>query len=152
MKILRISNIGINLIKAFEGVRLNAYRCPANKLTIGYGHTGLVHGEKIHIGMSITQQEADILLLEDVEKFEAIVMKYNKRYQWTQNEFDALVSFAFNIGSIHQLTALGTRSKEVIAEKMLLYNKAGGKVSKGLIRRRELERLRFINHKEEKAQ
>jgi GH24 family phage-related lysozyme (muramidase) len=149
---MRISSIGLNLIKAFEGVRLSAYRCPANKLTIGYGHTGLVNGEKIHIGMTITQQEADILLLQDVAKFEALVMKYNKRYKWSQNEFDALVSFAFNIGSIHQLTAFGTRSKEVIAEKMLLYNKCNGKVSSGLSRRRELERLRYINHKEEKEQ
>lgn len=69
--------------------------------------------------------------------------KYS-RYEWNQNEFDGLVSFAYNIGSIDQLTANGTRTKEQIANKILAYNKAGGKVLAGLTRRRQEERTLFL--------
>ena len=65
-----------------------------------------------------------------------MVDKYSA-YNWNQNEFDALVSFAYNIGSIDGLTASGSRSKEEIADKIQAYNKAGGKVLSGLIRRRQ---------------
>ena len=95
--------------------------------------------------MKISRRQANELLCDDLEKFEKKVSKYNKKYQWTQNEFDALVSFAFNIGSIDQLTALGTRSKATIAKKMLLYNKANGKPLSGLTRRREAEQKLFIS-------
>ena len=71
-------------------------------------------------------------------------MKYDVRYNWNQNEFDALASFAFNIGSIDQLTANGSRSKSVISNKLLEYNKAGGKVYAGLTRRRKAERDLFL--------
>lgn len=141
---MRISEKGLNLIKAFEGLRLEAYLCPAKVWTIGYGHTGKVEGLKIKKGLMISRRQANELLIDDLEKFEKKVMKYNKKYQWTQNEFDSLVSFAFNVGSIEQLTALGTRSKKTIADKLLLYNKGGGKVLTGLARRRELERALFL--------
>lgn len=65
-------------------------------------------------------------------------------YNWTQPEFDALVSFAYNIGSIDGLTAKGTRTRSEIAAKILEYNKAGGKVLSGLIRRRQEERKLFL--------
>lgn len=71
-------------------------------------------------------------------------MKYDKQYNWNQNELDALVSFCYNIGSIKQLTADGTRSKAVVASKILQYNKAGGKVYRGLTRRRKAERELFL--------
>ena len=141
---MRISEKGLNLIKAFEGLRLEAYLCPAKVWTIGYGHTGKVEGLKIKKGLMISRRQANELLIDDLEKFEKKVMKYNKKYQWTQNEFDSLVSFAFNVGSIEQLTALGTRSKKTIADKIILYNKARGKVLTGLARRRELERALFL--------
>ena len=70
-------------------------------------------------GIRITKTDADVLLGQDLVKFEKKVSKYDKKYKWTQNEFDALVSFAFNIGSIDQLTALGTRSKATISSKIL---------------------------------
>ena len=136
---MKTGNAGLNLIKQFEGCRLTAYKCPAGVWTIGYGHTAGVTS-----GQTITQAEADKMLVCDVEKYERKVNKYNDRYRWNQNEFDALVSFAFNIGSIDQLTANGTRSRAVIAEKILLYNKAGGKVLNGLKRRREAERVLFL--------
>ena len=136
---MKTGNAGLNLIKQFEGCRLTAYKCPAGGWTIGYGHTaGVISGQ------TITQEEADKMLVCDVEKYERKVNKYYDRYRWNQNEFDALVSFAFNIGSIDQLTANGTRSRAVIAEKILLYNKAGGKVLNGLKRRREAERVLFL--------
>lgn len=141
---MRTSEKGLNLIKTFEGLRLEAYLCPAKVWTIGYGHTGKVEGLKIKKGLMISRRQANELLIDDLEKFEKKVMKYNKKYQWTQNEFDALVSFAFNVGNIEQLTALGTRSKKTIADKLLLYNKGGGKVLTGLARRRELERALFL--------
>lgn len=130
---------GIDLIKRYEGCRLDAYKCPAGVWTIGYGHTG-----DVKPGQRITQAQADAILIADLEKFEKKVNIYYSRYRWTQNEFDALVSFAFNLGSIDQLTAGGTRSREVIAEKMLLYNKAAGKVLPGLTRRRNEERALFL--------
>lgn len=128
---MRISNKGIELIKQFEGCRLHAYKCPAGVWTIGYGHTAGVAS-----GQTITQEQADELLKGDLVKFEQKVSKYTS-YGWSQEEFDALVSFAFNIGSIEQLTANGNRSRAVIAEKILLYNKANGKVLAGLTRRRK---------------
>ena len=132
---------GLNLIKQFEGCRLTAYKCPAGVLTIGYGHTAGVKA-----GQTITQAQADKMLVEDVERFERNVNKYYDKYRWNQNEFDALVSFAFNLGSIDQLTAGGTRSREVIAEKMLQYNKAAGKVLAGLTRRRQDEKELFLKN------
>lgn len=141
---MRTSIQGIELIKVFEGLRLEAYLCPAGVWTIGYGHTGTVDGKKICAGMKITRGKATLLLAEDLERYEKNVMKYDKKYKWTQNEFDALVSFALNIGSINQLTALGTRKRNVVASKMLLYNKSKGKALDGLTRRRELERALFL--------
>lgn len=137
---MRTGQAGINLIKQFEGCRLTAYKCPAGVWTIGYGHTaGVVPGQVI------TQAQADALLVEDLAKYEKKVEKYSDKYHFNQNEFDALVSFAYNLGNIDQLTAGGTRSRAVIAEKMLQYNKAGGKVLAGLIRRRKAERELFLS-------
>ena len=136
---LKTGQAGLDLIKQFEGCRLTAYRCPAGVWTIGYGHTaGVAAGQKI------TQAEADRLLVSDVEKYEKKVNKYHDRYTWRQNEFDALVSFAFNVGSIDQLTANGTRSRAVIAEKIMAYNKAAGKPLAGLTKRRQAEQNLFL--------
>ena len=141
---MKTSGIGIKLIKKYEGCELEAYLCPAKVWTIGYGHTGKVDGKKICKGMRITNRKACELLANDLEKYEKKVSKYNKRYHWTPWEFDALVSFAFNIGSIDQLTALGTRSRNIIAKKIPLYNKSRGKVLDGLTRRRKEEQALFI--------
>ena len=134
-----ISNTGIELIKRFEGCRLSAYRCPAGVWTIGYGHT-----LNVKPGDKITQDQADEYLRADLKKFENHVSSYNK-YGWTQSEFDALVSFAFNIGNITGLTAAGTRSKAQIADAMLLYVRAKGVVLPGLITRRQAEHDLFVS-------
>lgn len=134
------SQTGIDLIKKFEGCRLTAYKCAAGVWTIGFGHTNGVKA-----GQTITSAQAELFLKEDLKKFEDKVNKYNKKYGWSQCEFDALVSFAFNLGSIDQLTANGTRSRSVIADKILLYNKAGGRVLSGLTTRRKAERELFLS-------
>lgn len=136
---LKTGQAGLNLIKQFEGCRLTAYRCPAGVWTIGYGHTG-----NVAAGQTITQADADRLLVTDVEKYESKVNQYFDKYKWNQNEFDALVSFAFNVGSIDKLTAKGTRNRAVIAEKIPMYNKAAGKVLAGLTRRRKAEQELFL--------
>ena len=131
---MKISQRGIDLIKKFEGCRLTAYRCPAGVWTIGYGHTlGVRSGDKI------TQDQADYFLREDIKKYESHVNRYLEQYSWNQNQFDALVSFAFNLGNITGLTKAGTRSNAQIADAILLYNKAAGVTLPGLIRRRQEE-------------
>ena len=90
---MTISKNGIALIKAHEGFRLKAYLCPANVWTIGYGHTG----SDVYMGKVITEDEAENLLITDLIKFEKAV-RNNVHKQLTQNQFDALVSFTFNLG------------------------------------------------------
>lgn len=141
---MKTSQTGIDLIKKYEGCRLTAYLCPANVWTIGYGHTAGVQK-----GQTITQAQAEKFLVEDLAKFETRVNKYYPAYTWNQNEFDALVSFAYNIGSIDQLTTNGTRNRTTIAEKIVLYTKAGDKVLTGLVRRREEEQALFLLGKSE---
>ena len=136
---MRTSQNGINVIKKFEGCRLEAYRCPAGKPTIGYGHTA-----GVKMGQKITQVQAESFLKDDLVKYEKLVNKYDAKYRFNQNQFDALVSFAYNIGSIDQLTANGTRSISAIAEKIPAYNKAGGRTLSGLTERRKAERALFM--------
>lgn len=138
----QISVTGLNLIKSFEGCRLKAYKAlPSEKYyTIGYGH----YGADVSSNLRITQYQAELLLLKDLTRFCAAVNKYDYKYRWTQNEFDALVSFAYNIGNIDQLTAKGTRSKAQIADKIPAYCKSGKKMIPGLVRRRTAERALFL--------
>lgn len=140
---MQTSQKGIDLIKNFEGCRLSAYKVlPSEKYyTIGYGHYGVTDPT-----LTITQEHAEELLKKDLVKFETHVNNVNERYEYNfnQNEFDALVSFAYNLGSINQLTSSGSRSKSVIADKMLLYVKSGGVKLDGLVRRRKAERELFL--------
>jgi GH24 family phage-related lysozyme (muramidase) len=152
---MKTSNKGIDFIREHEGCVLTAYddaqpkvKLTANTkiigtLTIGYGHTGLVNGKPIKWNSKIKETTAVKLLKVDLVKSEKEVGKY-PAYHWSQNEFDALVSFAFNIGSINQLTDFGTRPKSVIASKMLLYYNSGGKPLDGLKKRRADERKLFL--------
>ena len=128
---MKISDNGLSLIKKFEGCRLTAYQDAVGVWTIGYGTTNAdkaITGISIRQGLRISQETADEWLRQSVDK------KYGPK---VDNEFDTLVSFAYNIGSIDGLTASGSRSKEEIADKIQAYNKAGGKVLSGLIRRRQ---------------
>lgn len=134
---MKLSKEGLNLIKKWEGFRAMAYKCVPSETyyTIGYGH----YGADVYRGMVITEDEAEALLLKDCDKFVAHVNSYQGIYNFNQNEFDALVSFAYNIGNIRQLTQKGTRSKSEIPVYMPQYCKAGGVVLKGLVNRRNDE-------------
>ena len=134
---MKTSKNGIQLIKKFEGVRLVAYKAvPSEKYyTIGYGH----YGSDVTSGMTISESQAEVFLKADLIKFENKVNKYMPQYNFTQNEYDAMVSFCYNVGSIDQLTANGTRTMQQIANKIREYNKAGGKVLNGLVKRRQEE-------------
>ena len=138
---MKTSQRGINLIKQFEGVRLTAYKCPAGVYTIGYGHT-----RGVKRGMKITEEEASAFLAADLRNSEKAVERYDSVYHWNQNEFDALVSFTFNCGAanLRALLRNGRRNRSQIAATLPLYRKAGGKVLKGLERRRAAEKALFL--------
>ena len=138
---MKTSQRGINLIKQFEGIRLTAYKCPAGVYTIGYGHT-----RGVKRGMKITEEEASAYLTADLLNSEKAVERYDSVYHWNQNEFDALVSFTFNCGAanLRSLLRNGRRNRSQIAATLPLYRKAGGKVLKGLERRRAAEKALFL--------
>lgn len=132
-----ISAAGIALIKRFEGCRLTAYKCSAGVWTIGYGHTSGVHS-----GQVITQAQADALLRQDLEKFERYVN--STAYvpitaQLNENQFAALVSFAFNCGQGNLKRLCAGRNTVQIAAAMPQYCKAAGRKLPGLVQRREAE-------------
>ena len=135
---MNISERGLNLIKSYEGCRLTAYRCPANVLTIGWGHT-----KNVYEGMSITQNEADRLLVEDVQVYANAVNKYVSKFNFNQNQFDALVSFAYNcgIGSLDSVCSCNTLDE--IRAELPLYVNGGGVRLPGLVRRRNEELALF---------
>ena len=132
-----ISAAGIALIKRFEGCRLTAYKCSAGVWTIGYGHTSGVHS-----GQAITQAQADALLRQDLEKFERYVN--STAYvpitaQLNENQFAALVSFAFNCGQGNLKRLCAGRNTVQIAAAMPQYCKASGRKLPGLVQRRAAE-------------
>jgi len=140
---MQISNAGLDLIKQFEGLRTTAYRCSAGILTIGYGHT---HGVKT--GDVITPQQADEYLREDVQIAELNV-NTNIKTPLTQNQFDALVSFVFNVGAGNfvkstLLKKLNAGDYSGAADELLKWVNAGGKPLEGLRKRRTAERERFL--------
>ena len=133
----RIGQAGLALIKQFEGCRLIAYQCSAGVWTIGYGHT-----VGVYKGMKITQKKAEAYLLQDVAKFEKYIN--NPSYvpftaQLNQNQFDALVSFAFNLGQGNVKKLCTGRTINQIPSAMQQYCKAAGKTLPGLQRRRKAE-------------
>ena len=151
---MKINKEGLDLIKEFEGFYSKSYYCPAGELTIGYGTTNAdsaIIGTKIKEGMTISKETATEWLEKSInKKYTPLVEKYQKIYHFNGNQFSALVSFAYNIGSIDGLTANGTRSIATIKKKILEYNKANGKELKGLTRRRQAE-LALFNKKPEKV-
>ena len=140
---MKINQAGLALLKEFEGLRLEAYKCPAGVLTIGYGHTGADVHESMHINHSMAQK----LLEQDLEKFETGVSKLLK-VKVNDNQFSAMVCFAYNVGlgNLKQSTLLNCVNKiqfQSAAKEFLRWNKAGGKVLAGLTRRREAESALF---------
>ena len=135
---MKTSNKGIDFIKKYEGFRAKAYRCRANVLTIGYGHTLNVKSTDV-----ITLDEAEVFLRQDVEFAEKEVNKHNLNIN--QNQFDALVSFVFNlgVGNFARSTLLrkikSNANDPTIKKEFERWIYAGGKVLNGLVRRRKEE-------------
>lgn len=138
---MKTSKNGINLIIEFEGFCSKAYKCVSTEkyYTIGYGH----YGKDVKEYDTITKEKAMELLKKDLVGFEKKVNKYDNIYDFNQNEFDALVSFAYNVGNIDMLTNKGKRTKKEISERIISYNKSGGKVLNGLTKRRKAEQELF---------
>ena len=139
---MKLSTAGLALIKEFEGLKLNAYLCPANVWTIGYGTTAGVKA-----GQAITEARADELLRADVAQFERGVFDAVK-VPLTQGQFDALVVLAYNIGlgAFRTSTLLRMLNKGAYADAAKQFdrwNRGGGKVLAGLTRRRAAERKLF---------
>lgn len=141
---MKTSPNGINLIKQFEGCALKAYLCPAGVWTIGYGHTGNV--EK---GDVITQFQADTLLVIDLQRFEKVInTEVIPKCELNQNEFDALISFIFNIGTGNFKSSTLYRKlckgdKQGAADEFDKWIYAGKQKLAGLIKRRAAEKLLF---------
>ena len=136
-----INQAGIDLIKRWEGLRLEAYYCSAGVITIGYGSTG----DHVYAGLTITEQEAEDLLRKDLWRFEDAVSSKVK-VGLTDNEFAALVSFSFNVGCgafesstlLHRLNA-GEPKERVFNEELMRWTKANGQTLQGLVNRRQAE-------------
>lgn len=141
---MKVNSKGIQLIKSFEGCLLNAYLCPAKVWTIGYGSTQYLDGKPVKQGDKITQQQAEELLIDTVNIFAEGVSKLIK-VELNDNQFSALVSFAFNLGIGNlQKSALLKKVNEnpnnhMIRTEFAKWNRAGGKVLNGLTRRRNAE-------------
>lgn len=145
MKITKISQAGLDLIKKYEGFFSKPYLCPANVPTIGYGATYYEDGRKVTLkDTPITEQRASELLLNVLKEYEKAVDSYT-RDDINQNQFDSLVCFAYNVGvnALKSSTLLklinANPNDPEIRMQFLRWNKAAGKVLKGLTKRRESE-------------
>lgn len=142
---MKMGSKGLKLLKEFEGLRLKAYPDPATggePWTIGYGHTSAAGLPLVKKGMAISEADAEEILKRDLADFEKVVP------HGTQNQFDAMVSLCYNIGqgnfnksSVKKHHIAG--KFEQAAKSFLLWNKANGKVMKGLTRRREAEKALY---------
>lgn len=152
MNELKTSQKGIELIKKFEGCKLTAYRDSVGVWTIGFGHT-----KDVKAGMVITAEQAEQFLKDDVVYFENGVNKLLKTLKTavTQNQFDALISFAFNLGlgnlrkstlakKLYVMQQNDRDSVQAVADEFPRWNKAGGQVLTGLTNRRNAERALFL--------
>lgn len=133
---------GLELIKHFEGLRLQAYQCSAHVWTIGYGHTAGVQP-----GDSVTTEQADSLLRQDIEESERSIARY-VTVPLNNCQFDALASFTFNLGAGNLrastlLKKLNAGDYSGAAEEFPRWVSAGGKKLPGLARRREAEKALF---------
>lgn len=137
-----INKAAIDLIKRYEGLRTTAYKCPAGRWTIGYGHTS-----NVRVGQRCTETQAELWLMDDLRESEQAV-DYLVKVPLTDNQRGALVSFVFNVGAGNfrastLLKKLNIRDYDGAADEFRRWNKAGGKVLAGLTRRRDAEAALF---------
>ena len=142
-KYMKISNNGLDLVKHFEGLVLEAYKCPAGVWTIGYGHT-----KDVQPGDSWSEDHADHMLEVEMEEYEKYINDL-VTVELNQNQFDAMVSWVYNLGvgnlqSSTLLKVLNAGDYAGVPEQIMRWNKAGGKVLEGLTRRRQAEADLFV--------
>lgn len=140
---MKTSRAGIDLIKEFEGLRLEAYLCPADVWTIGYGHTSAAGEPLVTRGMKITAAEAERILARDLIKYESAVDRLVK-VEIAQHQFDVLVSFAYNcgVGALAKSTLLkrlNAGRADAVPAELMKWTKSGGRELPGLVRRRRAE-------------
>lgn len=146
---MKTSDMGLSLIKEFEGFSAKPYRCPAGVPTIGYGATYYPDGRRVTMqDRPVTEADATAMLRSMLASYEAGVSRY-VQVPLTQGQFDALVSFAYNVGlsALKDSTLLrlvNARDYAGAAAQFARWNRAGGKVLPGLTRRREAERVMFL--------
>lgn len=145
---MKMTDKGLRLIMEFEGFRASAYRDAVGVWTVGYGHTAMAGKPNVTAGLTITQAEADVILRRDVRMFADAVAKLVK-VPLTDNQFTALVSFAFNVGpgnfaKSSVLAAVNRKDFDAVPRRLALWVKAGGRTLPGLIRRRAAEAQMFL--------
>lgn len=139
---MNISQEGLELIKKFEGCELKAYQDSVGVWTIGYGHT-----KNVEEGDEITKEESEEMLADEMEEYEGYIND-NVECDLSQNQFDCLVSWVYNLGpsnlkSSTMLKVLNDDDYDGVPQQIKRWNRAGGKVLDGLVRRREAEALLF---------
>ena len=148
----KLTKEGFELIKAHEGLRLKAYPDPGTKSdpwTIGYGHTSAAGPPKVTPNMVITKDYAEEVFLRDLKTFENHV-RFSVKTPITDNQFSALVSFVYNVGPTNfdrssVLRCVNARQFDLVPAKLALYNRAAGKVLRGLVKRRAEEGKLFTS-------
>lgn len=140
---MRTSDRGLSLIKSFEGLRLQAYQDAVGVWTIGYGAT-----RGVKAGMAISKDQAERMLVNDVQRFEPDIDRLVK-VPLSQNQWDALMSFVYNLGAANLesstlLRLLNQGDYAGAADQFPRWNRAGGKVLQGLVKRRAAERAMFL--------
>lgn len=144
---MKVSSKGLELIKEFEGFSSTAYLCSAKKATIGYGNTFWEDGTPVKIGDQISKERAETLLKHVVDNF-SVAVEVDIKIEVTQNQFDAMVSLAYNIGlgafkNSTLLRQLNRGDFVGASQEFLRWDKSNGKPLLGLTRRREREKLLF---------
>ena len=135
---MNIGTKGLDLIRFFEGLELNAYQCAAGVWTIGYGHT-----KDVQQGMTISEARANEMLAEELNEYESSINGL-VTVELNQDQFDAMVSWVYNLGvgnlkASTLLKVLNAGDYDGVPAQMMRWNKAGGKVLEGLTRRRQAE-------------
>ena len=136
--LMKLGERGTEILKYFEGCKLTAYQDSVGVWTIGYGHT-----KGVYNGMTITQEEAEQMLLTELEEYEGYIENM-VTVPLTQNQFDALVVWIYNLGPTNfrnstLLKELNAGNYNAAGQEITRWNKAGGKVLAGLVKRREAE-------------
>lgn len=150
MIVKRIDDAGFDFIKKHEGLRLEAYLCPAGYWTIGYGMTFYPGGKRVANGDKITQDQADDYFRKILKTFEDAVFSLT-RDDITQGQFNALTSFAYNVGvgALRQSTLIKKLNKDPwdasIKDEFMKWVMGGGKILNGLVKRRQAEAKMYFS-------